>query len=87
MPPSPTWHASQADEILRNDSELNCEYAPIAGIASFTSKAAEPILSAGSLALQEKRAVTLQTISGTGAVHLGAPFSLDLMRAICEGST
>lgn len=64
----------QADEILRNDPELNHEYAPIAGIADFTSKAAELILGADSAALKEKRSASIQTISGTGAVHLGALF-------------
>ncbi|PCD44011.1 hypothetical protein AU210_003093 [Fusarium oxysporum f. sp. radicis-cucumerinum] len=63
-----------ADEILRNDPELNHEYAPIAGIASFTSKAAELVFGADSAAISEKRSTTLQTISGTGAVHLGALF-------------
>ena len=65
----------QADEILRNDPELNHEYAPIAGIPSFTSKAAELILGgADSPAIKEKRVTSMQTISGTGAVHLGALF-------------
>lgn len=65
----------KADEILRNDPELNHEYAPIAGIASFTSKAAELILGgADSPAIKEKRFTSVQTISGTGAVHLGALF-------------
>ncbi|KAI1822254.1 PLP-dependent transferase [Xylaria intraflava] len=65
----------KADEILRNDPNLDHEYAPIAGIASFTSKAAELILgNAGSPAIQEKRVTSVQTISGTGAVHLGALF-------------
>ncbi|XXG95099.1 hypothetical protein Hte_001359 [Hypoxylon texense] len=65
----------KADEILRNDPELNHEYAPIAGIASFTSKAAELILGgADSPAIKEKRVTSVQTISGTGAVHLGALF-------------
>ncbi|OTA63209.1 PLP-dependent transferase [Hypoxylon sp. EC38] len=65
----------KADEILRNDPELNHEYAPIAGIASFTSKAAELILGgADSPAIKEKRVTSMQTISGTGAVHLGALF-------------
>ncbi|KAH8681704.1 aminotransferase class I and II [Xylariales sp. PMI_506] len=65
----------KADEILRNDPELNHEYAPIAGIASFTSKAAELILGGPtSPAIKEKRVTSLQTISGTGAVHLGALF-------------
>ncbi|KAI1845916.1 hypothetical protein JX265_011188 [Neoarthrinium moseri] len=65
----------KADEILRNDPELNHEYAPIAGIVSFTSKAAELILGgADSPAIKEKRVTSVQTISGTGAVHLGALF-------------
>jgi aspartate aminotransferase len=64
----------QADEILRNDPELNHEYAPIAGVANFTSKAAELMLGADSPAIKEKRVTSMQTISGTGAVHLGALF-------------
>ncbi|KAH7035816.1 pyridoxal phosphate-dependent transferase [Microdochium trichocladiopsis] len=65
----------KADEILRNDPELNHEYAPIAGIPTFTGKAAELILGgADSPAIKEKRVTSVQTISGTGAVHLGALF-------------
>jgi len=64
----------QADEILRADPELNHEYLPIAGLGSFTSKAAELLLGPSSAALAEKRVSSVQTISGTGAVHLGALF-------------
>jgi aspartate aminotransferase len=64
----------KADEILRNDPALNHEYLPIAGLASFTSAAAKLMLGANSPALSEKRACSIQTISGTGAVHLGALF-------------
>ncbi|KAL6698264.1 aspartate aminotransferase [Trichoderma pleuroticola] len=64
----------KADEILRDNPELNHEYAPIAGIESFTSKAAELMLGADSPALAERRTTSVQTISGTGAVHLGALF-------------
>ena len=64
----------QADEILRNDPALNHEYLPIAGLATFTSAAAKLILGADSPALSEKRTTSIQTISGTGAVHLGALF-------------
>jgi aspartate aminotransferase len=64
----------KADEILRNDPDLNHEYAPIAGLASFTSKAAELMLGADSPAIAEQRTGSIQTISGTGAVHLGALF-------------
>ncbi|TFB03506.1 Aspartate aminotransferase [Trichoderma ghanense] len=64
----------KADDILRNNPELNHEYAPIAGLESFTSKAAELMLGADSPALVDRRATSVQTISGTGAVHLGALF-------------
>ncbi|KAI0482169.1 aspartate aminotransferase [Xylariaceae sp. FL0804] len=65
----------KADEILRNDPDLNHEYAPIMGLEPFTSKAAELILGgADSPAIKEKRVTSVQTISGTGAVHLGALF-------------
>lgn len=64
----------KADDVLRNDPDLNHEYLPIAGLASFTSKAAELILGSDSPALSGNRATSVQTISGTGAVHLGAAF-------------
>ena len=53
---------------------MNHEYLPIAGLATFTSAAAKLILGADSPALSEKRTHSIQTISGTGAVHLGALF-------------
>ncbi|KAL2047031.1 hypothetical protein N7G274_001049 [Stereocaulon virgatum] len=64
----------QADEILRKDPNLNHEYLPIAGLTDFTSAAQKLILGAESPAIKEKRVVTFQTISGTGAVHLGGLF-------------
>ncbi|KAK2626678.1 hypothetical protein QTJ16_003853 [Diplocarpon rosae] len=64
----------KADELLRNDPALNHEYLPIAGLATFTSAAAKLILGADSTALAERRTCSVQTISGTGAVHLGALF-------------
>ncbi|KAL2133127.1 hypothetical protein VTI74DRAFT_2859 [Chaetomium olivicolor] len=64
----------KADDILRNDPEANHEYLPIAGLASLTSKAAELLLGKDAPAIAEKRTASVQTISGTGAVHLGALF-------------
>ncbi|TVY23673.1 Aspartate aminotransferase, cytoplasmic [Lachnellula hyalina] len=64
----------KADDILHSDPSLNHEYLPIAGLQSFTSGAAKLILGADSPALTEKRACSIQTISGTGAVHLGGLF-------------
>jgi aspartate aminotransferase, cytoplasmic len=59
---------------LLNDPALDHEYLPIAGLPSFTSAAARLILGASSPALKESRVVSVQTISGTGANHLGALF-------------
>ncbi|KAK4121619.1 PLP-dependent transferase [Parathielavia appendiculata] len=64
----------KADEILRNDPEANHEYLPIAGLAALLGKAAELLLGPSSPAIAEKRVASVQTISGTGAVHLGALF-------------
>ncbi|KFY04674.1 hypothetical protein O988_00606 [Pseudogymnoascus sp. VKM F-3808] len=64
----------KADEILRNDPALNHEYLPIAGLPDFTSAAAKVMLGADSPALKEKRVTSVQTISGTGACHLGGMF-------------
>ncbi|PNS14650.1 Aspartate aminotransferase, cytoplasmic [Sphaceloma murrayae] len=64
----------KADEILRADPNLNHEYLPIAGLADFTSASQKLIFGKDSPAISEQRAVSLQTISGTGAVHLGALF-------------
>jgi aspartate aminotransferase len=64
----------KADEILRKDPNLNHEYLPIAGLAEFTTASQKLVLGADSPALKEKRVTSLQTISGTGAVHLGALF-------------
>ncbi|EPE27868.1 PLP-dependent transferase [Glarea lozoyensis ATCC 20868] len=64
----------KADDILRNDPALNHEYLPIAGLSEFTSAAARLILGADSPAIAENRTCSLQTVSGTGAVHLGALF-------------
>lgn len=64
----------QADEILRNDPTLNHEYLPIAGLAEFTQPSQKLILGANSPAIAEKRVVSIQTISGTGAVHLAGLF-------------
>ncbi|KAK4146543.1 pyridoxal phosphate-dependent transferase [Dichotomopilus funicola] len=64
----------KADEILRNDPEANHEYLPIAGLQAFTSRAAELLLGKSAPAIAEKRTVSVQSISGTGAVHLGALF-------------
>ncbi|KAI4093472.1 MAG: hypothetical protein LQ344_002885 [Seirophora lacunosa] len=64
----------KAEAILQKDPNLNHEYLPITGLADFTSAAQKLVLGADSSAIREKRVTSLQTISGTGAIHLGGLF-------------
>lgn len=64
----------QADDLLRKDPNLNHEYLPIAGLADFTAASQKLVLGASSPAVSDKRAVSLQAVSGTGSLHLGALF-------------
>ncbi|THH22144.1 hypothetical protein EUX98_g8228 [Antrodiella citrinella] len=63
-----------ATQILLNDPNIDHEYLPITGLPQFTAAAAKLILGADSPAIAENRVVSVQTISGTGANHLGALF-------------
>jgi aspartate aminotransferase len=69
-----TGKSTKATSILLNDETLDHEYLPILGLTDFTSAAAKLILGAGSPATNDGRSVSAQTISGTGANHLGALF-------------
>lgn len=55
-------------------TELDKEYAGIAGIPEFTSLAAKLALDESSPAIKEKRNVTVQSVSGTGALRTGSEF-------------
>lgn len=47
--------SEQADDILKNDPELNHEYLPIAGLPQYTSAAQKLILGADSPAIKDNR--------------------------------
>ncbi|KAJ5614220.1 hypothetical protein N7528_007874 [Penicillium herquei] len=64
----------KADDAIHNDPNLNHEYLSIGGLPDLTAAAQKLIVGADSPAIQDKRICTLQTISGTGAVHLGGLF-------------
>ncbi|KAJ5981156.1 Aspartate aminotransferase cytoplasmic [Penicillium canescens] len=64
----------KADDAIHHDPSVNHEYLSISGLAEFTSAAQKFIVGADSPTIREKRIYTLQTISGTGAVHLGGLF-------------
>lgn len=60
--------------MLAADTTLDHEYLPIAGLPQFISAAAKLVLGASSSVIKDKRNSSIQTISGTGANHLGALF-------------
>ncbi|KAH7107528.1 aspartate aminotransferase [Auriculariales sp. MPI-PUGE-AT-0066] len=64
----------KATERLLNDSTLDHEYLPITGLPEFITAAAKLIIGADAAAIKEGRVASAQTISGTGANHLGALF-------------
>lgn len=59
---------------LTEDPDLDHEYQPITGLPTFTSASSALILGSNSTAILEKRVAKAQTISGTGANHLGGLF-------------
>ncbi|KAI9146434.1 pyridoxal phosphate-dependent transferase [Paraphysoderma sedebokerense] len=64
----------KAEQIIANDMGLDHEYLPIEGLKSFTDASAKLILGKDSPVLKEQRYAAIQSISGTGAVRLGAEF-------------
>lgn len=63
-----------AEKALANDETLNKEYLPVLGLDSFTSASTKMLLGSNSPALAENRAFGVQTLSGTGALRVGAEF-------------
>ncbi|XP_038214616.1 aspartate aminotransferase, mitochondrial isoform X2 [Zerene cesonia] len=63
----------KAEEILLKKA-LNHEYAPIGGETSYTDAVAKLAFGENSPVLQNKSNVTVQTLSGTGALRLGFEF-------------
>ncbi|KAM7459387.1 hypothetical protein LguiA_036381 [Lonicera macranthoides] len=64
----------QAEQILVNDRSRVKEYLPIVGLADFNKLSAKLILGADSPAIQENRVTTVQCLSGTGSLRVGAEF-------------
>ncbi|KAF2174012.1 hypothetical protein M409DRAFT_35309 [Zasmidium cellare ATCC 36951] len=64
----------KADEILRQTPDLNHEYLPIAGLNEYLAASQQLVFGKDSQILHNHRVATMQTISGTGALHLGARF-------------
>lgn len=62
----------EAKHRILSNQDLKHEYLPIAGLDSYLSAARNLIFGSESSAIQEGRVASVQTLSGTGALHLGA---------------
>nr|KAF6406826.1 glutamic-oxaloacetic transaminase 2 [Molossus molossus] len=67
----PSIRKAEAQIAAKN---LDKEYLPIGGLAEFCKASAELALGENSEVLKSGRYVTVQTISGTGALRIGASF-------------
>jgi aromatic-amino-acid transaminase len=63
----------KAEEILM-EQQAPRTYLPIEGLAAYDKAVQELVFGAGSQIIQDKRAVTVQAIGGTGALKIGADF-------------
>ncbi|XP_072966691.1 aspartate aminotransferase, cytoplasmic-like [Typha angustifolia] len=64
----------RAEQMLVNDPSRVKEYLPITGLADFNKLSAKLIFGADSPAIQENRVATVQCLSGTGSLRVGAEF-------------
>ncbi|GAY48264.1 hypothetical protein CUMW_110390 [Citrus unshiu] len=64
----------KAEQQLVNDRSRVKEYLPIVGLAEFNKLSAKLILGADSPAIRENRVTTVQCLSGTGSLRVGAEF-------------
>lgn len=62
----------EAERRILDDPTINKEYLPIEGLDSFNRLARDLILGSDCPATAEGRVVTLQTLSGTGSLRIGA---------------
>ncbi|KAK1407954.1 hypothetical protein QVD17_39582 [Tagetes erecta] len=64
----------KAEQLLVNDRSRVKEYLPIVGLADFTKLSAKLILGADSPAILGNLVTTVQCLSGTGSLRVGAEF-------------
>ncbi|KAL5853374.1 hypothetical protein ACOSQ3_008492 [Xanthoceras sorbifolium] len=64
----------KAEELLVNDLSANKEYLPITGMIEFNKLSANLIFGADSSAIKENRVTTVQCLSGSGSLRIGAEF-------------
>jgi aspartate aminotransferase len=64
----------EAEKRLLADPTANHEYLPMGGLPEFCQASAALAFGAGSAVMVERRNATIQTLSGTGSLRVGAEF-------------
>ncbi|XP_053698221.1 aspartate aminotransferase, cytoplasmic [Sabethes cyaneus] len=70
----------KAEAAIVADGSLNHEYLPVLGMDGVTNAASTLLLGDDSEAIQGKRAFGVQTLSGTGALRVGAEFLARILK-------
>jgi aromatic-amino-acid transaminase len=70
----PLLECVKKSEVLLMEKAAPRTYLPIDGLAAYDKAVQELVFGADSAVIQEKRAITVQAIGGTGALKLGADF-------------
>lgn len=73
----------EAERRVMADPAINKEYLPIDGHAGFNRLARELIFGSDSVPVLENRVATVQSISGTGSLRLGAEFIGTYLKVPC----
>lgn len=69
----------KSEKLVVDDNSLNHEYLPVLGTDAFTFAATGLLLGENSLQIKNKQAFGIQTLSGTGALRVGAEFLTRVM--------
>lgn len=69
----------KAEKAIVDDASLNHEYLGVLGLETFSSAATAFLLGDDSIQIKNKNAFGIQTLSGTGALRLGAEFLARVM--------
>lgn len=69
----------KGERAVVEDESLNHEYLPVLGLDTYAAAATALLLGEDSIQIKNKNAFGIQTLSGTGALRLGAEFLARVM--------
>ncbi|KAI1949003.1 hypothetical protein LOZ12_002726 [Ophidiomyces ophidiicola] len=75
----------KAEERLLEDPTFDHEYLPIPGYSPFIDLSRDLVFGGADSPVEKDRIASLQTVSGTGANHIGARFLADFLPPLAQG--